>query len=160
MGRTAERLGRVLKLDSEVFRELADDTSATVPAIGISVLAGIIGGNILGGQFFLYGLGLFIWTGFVFAIGKLLGGSARYTQSLRPIGFAAAPWAAGIIALLPFESLAMLRIAYLGVVYSLVIQVLAIRAVGGVGYPRAVATILISLGFPLATALLLLAMTF
>lgn len=160
MGRIGEQLGRVLRLESGVFRELAEDRSATGPAIGISVLAGIIGGNILGGQLFLYGFGLFIWTGLVFAIGKLLGGKARYTQLLRPIGFAAALFATGIIALLPFQSLTLLRIAYLGVVYSLVIQVVAIRAVGDVGYPRAVATILVSLGFPLGATLLLLAMTF
>jgi hypothetical protein len=139
-----ERLTRVLKLDSTVFKEIADDESATGPAVGIAALASAIGGisgdtGVVSGIIFgaIFGaIGLFVWTGLVFLTGKLFGGKAPYIQLVRPIGFAAAPFVLGILPIL----------GIVGLAYSLVIQVRAVREVNEVGDGSAVATVLLPFG--------------
>lgn len=136
-----ERLTRVLKLDSTVFKEIAEDDSATGPAVGITALAWAISGissdtsligGIIGGAVF-GAIGLFVWTGLVSITGRLFGGKAPYSQLVRPIGFAAAPFALGILPIL----------GIVGLVYSLVIQIRAVREVNQVGDGSAVATVLL-----------------
>lgn len=148
-----ERLTRVLKLDSAVFKEIADDESATGVAVGISALAAAISGissdtnliaGIVGGAIFGV-IGLFVWTGLVFVTGKLFGGKAPFIKLVRPIGYAAAPFAIGII---PFLGL-------IGLVYSLVIQIRAVREVNEVGDGSAVATVLLPFGVLLVIGILL-----
>jgi hypothetical protein len=151
-----ERLTRVLKLDSTVFKEIAEDESATAVAVGISALAaaisgisgdtGVVSGIIVGAIF--GAIGLFVWTGIVFVTGKMFGGKAPYIQLVRPMGFAAAPFALGLIPLL----------GLIGLAYSLVIQIRAVREVNEVGDGSAVATVLLPFGvlFILAIALALL----
>ncbi len=148
-----ERLTRVLKLEPAVFKEIAEDESATGPAVGISALAAAISGitsdtnliaGIIGGAIFGV-IGLFIWTGLVFVTGKLFGGKAPYIQLVRPIGYAAAPFAIGII---PFLGL-------IGLAYSLVIQIRAVREVNEVGDGSAVATVLLPFGIIFIIAILL-----
>ena len=148
-----ERLTRVLKLEPAVFKEIAEDESATGPAVGISALAAAISGitsdtnliaGIIGGAVFGV-IGLFTWTGLVFVTGKLFGGKAPYIQLVRPIGYAAAPFAIGII---PFLGL-------IGLAYSLVIQIRAVREVNEVGDGSAVATVLLPFGIIFIIAILL-----
>ena len=102
-----ERLTRVLKLDSAVFKEIAEDESATATSVGIAAIAagisgitsdtnlvaGVIGGAVFGA------IGLFVWTGLVYITGRLFGGKAPYIKLVRPIGYAAAPFAIGRSAL-------------------------------------------------------------
>jgi len=139
-----ERLQRVLKLDSTVFKELAEDENGTGVAVGISALASAISSissdtNIIAGIIFgaIFGaIGLFVWTGLVFVTGKVFGGKATYSQLVRPIGFSAAPFAIGIIPIL----------GIVGLAYSLVIQIRAVREVNEVGDGSAVATVLLPFG--------------
>ena len=148
-----ERLTRVLKLDSAVFKEIAEDESATGPAVGVSALAAAIGG-ISGDAGVVNGIivgaisgvvGLFIWTGLVFVAGKLFGGKAPYINLVRPIGYASAPFALSII---PF-------LGIIGLAYSLVIQIRAVREVNEVGDGSAVATVLLPFGIIFIIAVLL-----
>lgn len=153
MDQIIERLTRVLKLDSAVFKEIAEDESATGTAVGVSALAAAIGGissdtNLIAG--IIVGaisgvIGLFIWTGLVFVTGKLFGGKAPYIKLVRPIGYASAPFALSII---PFLGL-------IGLVYSLVIQIRAVREVNEVGDGSAVATVLLPFGIIFIIAVLL-----
>jgi hypothetical protein len=148
-----ERLTRVLKLDSAVFTEIAEDESATGPAVGVAALATAIGG-ISGDTGVVSGIivgaisgviGLFVWTGLVFITGKLFGGKAPYIKLVRPIGYAAAPFAIGIIPIL----------GIVGLAYSLVIQIRAVREVNEVGDGSAVATVLLPFGVIFIIAILL-----
>jgi hypothetical protein len=136
-----DRLTRMLKLDSSVFAEIANDDNATGQAVMVSALVAAISnlfgeGNIISNLVFglVFGaIGLFIWTGMVFVSGKLFGGKADYIRLLRPIGYAAAPFALGIV---PF-------LGILGLAYSLVIQIRAVREVNQVGDGSAVATVIL-----------------
>lgn len=124
-----------------MFTEIAQDESATGQAVAISAVAamisnltdsGAIVGRIIGGA--VAGvIGLFIWTGIVFVVGKLFGGTADYIRLLRPVGYAAAPFAIGIIPIL----------SLLGAAYSLVIQIRLVREVNRVGDGAAAATVLL-----------------
>ncbi len=144
MDQVIERLTRVLKLDSTVFKEIAEDERATGTAVGISALASAISSissdtNLIAGILFgaIFGvIGLFVWTGLLFFTGKMFGGKAPYSQLVRPIGFAAAPFAIGILPIL----------GIVGLAYSLVIQIRAVREVNEVGDGSAVATVLLPFG--------------
>jgi hypothetical protein len=138
----AARLPRVLKLEDPVFGEIAEDDNATVQAIVVTALAAVVGnltaeGNILGN--ILAGLivapiGLFIWTGILFVVGKMFGGQGTYSQLLRPVGYAGAPFALGIVPVIG---------GIAGLVYSAVIQIRAVMAVNKVSQGSAIATVLI-----------------
>ncbi len=144
MDQVIERLTRVLKLDSTVFKEIAEDERATGTAVGISAVASAISSissdtNLIAGIIFgaIFGvIGLFVWTGLLFFTGKMFGGQAPYSQLVRPIGFAAAPFAIGILPIL----------GIVGLAYSLVIQIRAVREVNEVGDGSAVATVLLPFG--------------
>jgi hypothetical protein len=138
----AARLPRVLKLEDPVFGEIAEDDNATVQAIVVTALAAVVGnltaeGNILGN--ILAGLivapiGLFIWTGILFVVGKMFGGQGTYSQLLRPVGYAGAPFALGIVPVIG---------GIAGLVYSAVIQIRAVMAVNKVSQGSAIATVVI-----------------
>lgn len=140
-----ERVQRVLRLDSAVFTEIADDEDAIGPAIGIaalaSAIAGITGqgnfvGRIVGGAIGAV-IGLFIWTAIIFAMSKAFGGNASYGQLVRPLGYSSAPYALAIVPVLG---------AVIGAIWSLIIQIRAVREVNQVGDGTAIAIVLIPFG--------------
>lgn len=125
------RLPRVLKLEDPVFSEIADDEKSTIQAVVITALAAVIGnltsegnflGNIVAGLI-VAPIGLFIWTGILYLVGKMFGGQGTYSQLLRPIGYAGAPFALGIVPVIG---------GIAGLVYSAIIQVRAVMAVNKV----------------------------
>lgn len=136
------RLPRVLKLEDPVFSEIADDEGSTIQAVVITALAAVIGnltadgnflGNILAGLI-VAPIGLFIWTGILYLVGKMFGGQGTYSQLLRPIGYAGAPFALGIVPVIG---------GIAGLVYSAIIQVRAVMAVNKVSQGSAIATVAI-----------------
>ena len=142
MDQIIERITRVLRLESPVFREIADDGDAIGPAIGVAALAsaianltgsgGIVGRLIAGAIGAV--IGLFIWTAIVFLMSKAFGGKATYGQLVRPLGFSAAPYALAVVPVLG---------ALVGAIWSLIIQIRAVRDVNEVGDGTAIAIVLI-----------------
>lgn len=137
-----ERLQRMLRLDNTVFTEIANDESAIGPAIGVaavaSAIAGITGegnlaGRVIGGAIGAV-IGLFIWTAIIYGMSKAFGGKAEYGQLVRPLGFSSAPYALAIIPVLG---------AIVGAVWSLILQIRAVREVNEVGDGTAIAIVLI-----------------
>ncbi len=139
------RLPRVLKLEGPVHGEIAADANATTQAILITAVAALIA-SLTGGEGGLFArligaavfapLGLFIWTGITFLLGKMFGGTADYISLLRPVGYSAAPYSLGIV---PFIG------PLVGVVYSAAIQVKAHQEVNGLSQGAALAVVLIPL---------------
>ena len=145
MDRLIEQLTRVLKLEPAVFTEIAEDERAIGPAIGIAALASAIAsltgsggivGRVLGGAIGAV-IGLFIWTAIVFLMSKAFGGKATYGQLVRPLGYSSAPYALAIVPVLG---------ALVGAIWSLVIQIRAVREVNEVGDGTAIAIVLIPFG--------------
>lgn len=133
---------RVLKLDESVYREISDDPAATRQSLIVTASAVLIGfligpGNLVervAVPIVLLTAGLFIWTAFLFGIGRLFKGTAGYIQLVRPIGFAAAPFALLVIPVVG---------AILGFAYSLLIQVRVVKSVHRLGLGPAFAIVLI-----------------
>ncbi len=138
----AARLPRVLKLEDPVFGEIANDERATTQAIAITALAAVIGnltseGNFLGNivlGIIVAPIGLFVWTGIVYLVGKMFGGQGTFSQLLRPIGYAGAPFALSIVPVI--GGLAAL-------VYSAIIQIRAVTQINQVSQGAAIATVLL-----------------
>ncbi|HSJ27118.1 MAG TPA: YIP1 family protein [Acidimicrobiia bacterium] len=150
----AARLPRVLKLEEPVHREIAEDESATAQAIVVTILAALIASltsegsfvtNVVGAIIFAP-IGLFVWTGISFLLGKMFGGTASYIALLRPIGYAAAPYALAIVPIIG-------QLA--GAVYSAVIQVKAHQQVNGLSQGAAIAVVVIPLALLFIFAILL-----
>lgn len=139
-----ERLPRVLRLEGPVHGEIAADQSATGQALLVTAVAAAIAGvtgegnffvNIVG-AFILAPIGLFIWTGITFVLGKMFGGTASYMDLVRPIGYAGAPYALGIIPGIG---------SLIGSIYSAVIQVKTHQEVNGLSQGAAIAVVVIPL---------------
>ena len=149
-----DRLRRALTLDPTVYPEIANDDNATVQAVGVAALASLIGSLFQEGTFVgrlisaLIGaaIGLFIWSGIVFLSSKLFGGQAPYISLVRPIGYAAAPFALGLV---PF-------LGFIGLIYSLIIQIRAVREVAGLSDGAAVAAVLLPFAIIVIPIVLLL----
>lgn len=141
MDTLADRLTRALKLDSAVYSEVAEDPAGTTQALIVTAAAFAIGGltgegnffgNVIGGAVIGI-LGLIFWSGVVLLLGKLFSGQATYTQLLRGIGLTAAPVALWVI---PF-------LGFLGLVYSLIMQVRAVKELHKISDGAAVVVVLI-----------------
>ena len=150
-----DRLRRVLTLDPTVYPEIANDDGATGQALGVAALASLIGSLLQEGNFIgkiisaIIGaaIGLFIWSGLVFVSTKLFDGEAGYIQLVRPIGYAAAPFALGLV---PF-------LGVVGMIYSLIIQIRAVRSVAGLGDGPSIAAVLLPFAIIVIPIILLLA---
>ena len=154
MDQVIERIQRVLRLDSAVFPEIADDESALGPAVGIAALASVIAsitgqggfiGRIVAGAVGAV-IGLFIWTGIIFLMSKAFGGKATYGQLVRPLGFSSAPYALAIVPVLG---------ALVGAIWGLIIQIRAVREVNEVGDGTAIAIVLIPFAILFVLAIIL-----
>ena len=142
-----ERLPRVLRVEGPVHGEIAADQSATGQAILVTAVAAAISsltggeGNFIVnvvGAFILAPIGLFIWTGITFVLGKMFGGTASYIELARPIGYSGAPYALGII-------------PGIGGLAGAIFQVKAHQEVNGLSQGAAIAVVVI----PLAVLLVL-----
>jgi hypothetical protein len=139
------RLPRVLKLEGPVHGEIAADTKATTQAIVVTAVAALIASltsadgdfiTRLIGAIILAPIGLFIWSGIAFLLGKMFGGTADYISLVRPIGYSAAPYALGIVPVIG---------QLVGVVYSALIQVKIHQEVNGLAQGAAIAVVVIPL---------------
>jgi len=138
------RLPRVLRVEGPVHAEIAADPGGTGQAVAITALASAIAAitsndRAIAGivtAIILAPIGLFLWSGISFVVGKLFGGTASYIALTRPIGYSAAPFALGIIPGIG---------ALAGTIYSAIIQVKLHQEVNGLSQGAAVAVVLIPL---------------
>jgi hypothetical protein len=118
-----QRLRRLAMLDTSVFDEIRDDANATLPAALIVVVATFLSGiggwlwyemqdyNVKGGTFFLrstifgsiIAIILFaVWVGVTYVmLGQVFRARADLQQLMRVMGFGAAPFALGVLLLIP-----------------------------------------------------------
>ncbi len=106
-----ERMIGAARVDPAIYTEVEHDTTATGQAAGVVAIVAIcsaIGGAAGGPVGMLSGvvaalLGWLLWAGVTYLIGdKLLGGTATWGELLRALGFAQAPGALYILAVIPF----------------------------------------------------------
>lgn len=158
------RIMRVLRLDTPVFSEIANDPAATSQAgiivVAVSLLSGIGAG--LRGQFFsrlawelIAGLvlGWLLWAVVTYFIGtSLFGGKATVEEMLRVLGYASAPRLLGFFAFI--RCLGGLA-ALIGAVLALVAGIIAVREAMEFDTGKAVITVVIGwLVFLVLTTLL------
>jgi hypothetical protein len=110
----AQRVIRAMKLDPFLYRTVADQPSLTVEAVAVAIVSSLV--MVLGLMlvrsitpfwWVVSGIGwgtavLGLGTWFVVAVGRRLGGKARYDQMLRALGYAMAPQALGFIPIANF----------------------------------------------------------
>lgn len=158
-------------LDARVFRELAADGMATPQAAGVVALAGLAqvlgtlhgtGGppSVLvtsivwaGAWGIVYGvLGWLFWSTAAYLIGRVIpGGTARWEELLRTMGFAQAPGLLSALGLVPLLE----WVPAVTAVWILVAGVVAIRETLGFGTGKAFLTGFLSwLALPLLAYLL------
>ena len=158
-----DRVKAVLRFEPGIFMEIAQDNSATGQACGVFALAVLLS-CLLGLPLVLLAwpagfLGLAIMTGLfmlvsrMFAGGPAADGSAEpddgtedrheltpsYSGWLRAVLFASAPVAFGIV---PFVG------TFIGAIYNLILQIIAIRELSGISTAAAVITWLIAMLLP------------
>ncbi len=144
----AGRVSRAIQLDGFFYRSVADQSALTREAVGVAVTSALIMGlglalmRIISPVWWLIGslgwatLALGLGTWFVVVVGGLLGGTARYDQMLRALGYAMAPQALGFVPIADF-SLGFLA----GGAWAVTCAVIAVREVHGVPTGAAVALI-------------------
>jgi hypothetical protein len=101
------RLARVISLDSDVYGELAADTTATGPAILVVVAVALAEGFGSSGAGLLVGvadgcLRWLLWTLSIVVAARAMGISAELGPLFRALGFAAAPLALAVLEPLPW----------------------------------------------------------
>lgn len=158
-GGLMDRVMRAVKLDPTLYREASTDETKTSEAmIVVAIAAGIAGlGPIFNAVDFKFGtwigsiilaptLGLAIGTGLLWLVGKLFGGKAAFMEMFRPLGYAYAPQALGIVPIIG---------GFVGGIWSIVCAVIAVRESEDVSTGSAVGIVLIPLviGFILAIVL-------
>ena len=162
MSRWLERVLRALQLDPRLFEEVEHDHSAGPQALLVVLLASLAGGvgNLLAAallgetarplEMLLimaagFAVAWLVWSFVMMAVGtSLFGGVADMGEMQRTLGFAAAP---GLLMVLPGLGLV------LGVVWSLVAMVIAVRQALDFTTGKAVGTVVVG---ALAMALLVL----
>lgn len=128
------RLWRVLKGEGSAFEEISRDRQATMQALAITAVASAIGQFTMEANMsaFVLGavsglVGLFVWSCLLWVNGRILGGSAGLLQTVRGIGFAAAPF---VLIGIPIIGIAAF-------VYSVALQVAAIKHIHRLNTGRA-----------------------
>lgn len=157
-----DRVLRALQLDPELFEEVEHDHSAGPQALLVVLLSSLAGGlgNLLATallgerarplEMLLvmaagFTVAWLVWSFVMMAVGtSLFGGVADMGEMQRTLGFAAAP---GLLMILPGLGLV------LGVVWSLVAMVIAVRQALDFSTARAIWTVVVG---AVATALVLL----
>jgi hypothetical protein len=144
----AGRVSRAIRLDVRFFQAVAHEPALTREAVGVAVGSALVAGlgltllRIITPLWWLIGslgwvsvvLGLGTW--FVVIVGGLLGGTARYDQLLRALGYAMAPQALLFVPIADF-SLGF----FAGAAWATTCAVIAVREVHGVPTGAAVALI-------------------
>ena len=158
-----DRVKAVLRFEPGIFMEIAQDNSATGQACGVFALAVLLS-CLLGLPFVLLAwpagfLGIAIMTGLFMLVSRMFAGSPPtegstgpdggsedrqglspcYSGWLRAVLFASAPVAFGIV---PFVG------TFIGAIYNLILQIIAIRELSGISMAAAVMTWLIAMLFP------------
>lgn len=149
-GSIVDRVIRAVKLDPDLYRQVGEDESKTPEAFLVVALAAAIGGlgsvlftrdvgfgGWVAGVVVATAVGFTVWTGILYLVGKLFQGQATYTQLLRGVGFASAPY---VLAIIPIIG------GLAGAVWSLVCQIRAVREINRVSDGGAAATVLIPFG--------------
>jgi len=99
-----ERVGRAARLEPDVFRHVARDERATGAAIavvlGASLLEALGRGELLLGRASI-ALRWMLWTGAIHGAARALGLNGGLSPTFRALGFAAAPFAVGLLQGLP-----------------------------------------------------------
>jgi len=159
-----DRVVRAVKLDPTIYKEVSADETKTSEAMIVVAIAAAIGGlgPIFSSVDFKFGtwigsillaptLGLAIGTGILWLIGKLFSGKAAFMEMFRPLGYAYAPQALGIIPIIG---------GFVGSIWSIVCGVIAVRESEEVSTGSAVAIVLIPVVIFGVLGLLLLAALF
>lgn len=140
------RLRRVLKLEAGVFQEIGADPAATVQAIIVVVVASLIGGLgvLIGpgdfgfGSWLLSGLfsvvGLAVGAGILYLLSRMFKAQGDYMSLFRSLGYASAPQALSIIPIIG---------GIVGVIWSIILAIRAVKETQNVGDGTAVAIVLI-----------------
>ncbi len=157
-GSLMDRVLRAVKLDPAIYREVAKDDSKTTEAMLVVFLANLVGGlgAIFGPARFRFvgwivgavvaaTIGLAIGAGILWLIGKLFGGKAEFMEMFRPLGYATAPTALGIIPVLG---------TFVGSIWSIVCAVIAVRESEEISTGAAVAIVLIPVAIVFVLAIL------
>jgi hypothetical protein len=156
-----DRVLRAVKLDPTLYKEVSGDDSKTTEAMLVVAIAAGIGGlgPIISPVDFRVGtwiasiilaptLGLAIGSGVLWLIGKLFSGRAQFIEMFRPLGYAYAPSALGIV---PFIG------GLVGGIWSLVCAVIAVRESEEVTTGAAAAIVLIPAAVVFVLALIVAA---
>jgi hypothetical protein len=128
-----ERMKGAALLEIDTYEEVEHDTTATMQAGSVVVLAAIASaiGNWQLGLFAAAGSALAalvawgVWAGITYLIGdKLFGGTATWGELLRTLGFAYSPGVLAVLGILPFLGWAIFPV--IGI-WTLIAGVIAIR---------------------------------
>jgi len=135
-----DRVQRAVTLKEGVYAEIGSDQAATGQAIVVAAVAGLISSVTGAGGFFgrIIGgiggvIGLAIFSGVIFLIGRLFKGQGQYVELFRGLGYASAPSALGLI---PF-------LGWIGGIWSVVLAIRAVKEINKVSDGAAAVTVLI-----------------
>ena len=173
-----DRVKAVLRFEPGIFMEIAQDNSATGQACGVFALAVLLS-CLLGLPIVLLAwpagfLGLAIMAGLFMLVSRLFAGSPpaagsaeaddgsedrrelspSYSGWLRAVLFASAPVAFGIV---PFVG------TFIGAIYNLILQIIAIRELAGISTAAAVMACIIAIlvpGILLAVSIMIFGFSF
>ena len=127
------RLAGVLRGNGATLCGLSKDRAATGQAFAITAVASAIGQFTIDGEIgaLVLGavsgsIGLVAWSLLLWSNGRMLGGTARWAETLRGVGFAAAPF---VLIGIPVVGVA-------AVVSSVALQVAAVKHIHGITTAR------------------------
>ena len=136
----AARLLGVLRGDGGTLRRLSQDKHATGQAFAVTAVASAIGQFTIDGEIgaFVLGavsgsIGLVAWSMLLWWNGRMLGGTAGVMKILRGVGFAAAPF---VLIGIPVVGVA-------AVVYSVALQVAALKHIHGITTARSLLAVVL-----------------